>query len=251
MNNSYDNPIALLNLMKQLMCTLAYSGTPLVFKGENLLLNVLDGKNMDKSLFRLTQDIDANWTQGNPSVSFIVSELSKALHLVDPSLQVVPLKAHIDNGMITFVVMQGAGGLFSIDILIANPVFYCEYTIDGQAVKGATLEKMLADKIKVLSTDIIYRRGKDLFDIYALSHIKGYTTLNILKVMSVCSYVLGNFDCFSNIKKLERAYEQVSTLGERPPFVHVCQRVQKFVYPFMFRTKSNYMWNGNSWVDYQ
>lgn len=57
---------------------------------------------------------------------------------------------------------------------------------------------MLADKLSVISTDKVFRRIKDVLDIYYLSSVIPFDKASVLLAMKNSKKTLGNFEGFIN-----------------------------------------------------
>lgn len=237
-----------LQIMLQFICNLAYNRLPLVFKGGVIFLEAIKSYGVAQNNIRMTTDVDADWTQGRPSMQYLTHEMDRAAKMIHSSYYVLakrPYKGTTDSA--SFVIMQGQDALFKIDICVRDNQFGCIYKINNQVVQGASVEKMMADKLSVISSPRIYRRCKDLFDVYALSFISGYKTDMIFTILQQSNRQLGAFAEFKEDNpNLLHAYEKLQHITNKPTFHEVFARVAAFTYPFRHPTQG-LVWNGHAW----
>ena len=72
------------------------------------------------------------------------------------------------------------------------------YHRDGLTIRGVLPTEILADKISVLSGNKIFRRAKDLVDVYALAHCVEVRTIEIYDSHQRNGRTLGSFLEFQN-----------------------------------------------------
>ena len=62
--------------------------------------------------------------------------------------------------------------LFTMDVDVNRPAVPTKiYEVEGVKFRGVTSSQILADKISVVSTNKVFRRIKDVVDIYYLSQV--------------------------------------------------------------------------------
>lgn len=195
----------LLIKMIRLIEELSNMRTPIVFKGAMVLKTALSGVALDTE--RMTRDIDGDWISTPPSMDSLTDVINTALHKVDINLSAI---AHREYGVGKsagfYIIDNNNDRLFSIDISIKQNPYYMLYTTGINNIKfyGATPEKMFADKkMRAISTPKIFRRAKDLYDLYLLSALPGYLSINIRAILQ--SNKLDDFKDFKeSIGKLEK-----------------------------------------------
>ena len=72
----------------------------------------------------------------------------------------------------------------SIDLSIRNNGYTQHYYsyVGGIQITGASLGKMMADKLYAISEDKVLRRIKDILDIYVMSYIGSFETSKIQEI---------------------------------------------------------------------
>ena len=112
-------------------------------------------------------------------------------------------------------------------------------------VKGVLTNEILADKITVMSNRLIFRRAKDLVDVYALAHCTEVRTSEIMQITdSSPDRMLGSFDEFcSRRQDLRHAYDKLERIAGKPPFSSVYAYLEKFIEPFAVQEKAPLIWN--------
>jgi len=119
--------------------------------------------------------------------------------------------------------------LFMMDINMDAVTNYGEGVI-----KGVGVDDILADKISVLSSKRIFRRAKDLVDVYAFSDCTETTTCRLIEIMNRKGRVLDDYDEFINRKSnLEHAYNRLRNVEGKPDFSGVYKQLETFLKPFI------------------
>lgn len=127
-------------------------------------------------------------------------------------------------------------------------------TDDGYQFYGSSKEKIYMDKVSALASKKIFRRCKDLYDLYLLSMLDGYNLSDIVNVFNNSGRTLGDFEDFINsIEKLEYAYNQMRAITNKPEFNQVYGRVRDFCLPFItnrYKIYTNAIWQpkGGVWI---
>ena len=198
---------------------LANAKAPIVFKGA--LLTKLLIKDNKYNIERATQDLDADWN----GELLTINELENYLNNILSDLDNISLKSFRNYGegkSAGFYVMQNGKNLASFDLDMRKNNFYKLYEIDGVNFYGSSIDKIYADKIYVLSTNLVFRRTKDLIDLYALCSIANIETEKILEIISYRGKDMGNFDALYNRKdEIEHAYSLLKRVTNKPSFEDV------------------------------
>ncbi|MFB5762043.1 hypothetical protein [Paenibacillus medicaginis] len=95
---------------------------------------------------------------------------------------------------------------------------------------GFSIETMIADKVAVFLSQKIYRRAKDLYDLYILSYAKDYHMRNLLSDIQHKGNKNEAYHIADN-DQLEHAYNKLEGIIKKPDFETVMARVVLFVYP--------------------
>lgn len=237
-----------MGIMYSVIEELAKIGVPAVFKGAMVLDYILINSGYSGTR-RTTRDIDMDWVDGHMSDSDIKKVIKCAVgNIGTGNMDVIQTRKSSSKRSAGFDVKVGGGLIFSVDVGIRVNPFYCEYyTSNGVPFMGASIDKMLADKVSVLSTRIIFRRAKDLYDLYVMSSIGGYELGNVMGILDYNGRVLGEFNEFKSMKKeLEHAYNMLGGIGNKPSFTAVYARVIDFCLPFIVGgecLKCNALWD--------
>jgi hypothetical protein len=105
--------------------------------------------------------------------------------------------------------------------------------------------EILADKITVLSGRRMFRRAKDLIDVYALAHCVEVRTAEVFGVIADKRLSLGGFDEFLNRRgDVEHAYGKLKGIEKKPSFDDVYPYLAAFVDPFIQKDETPRIWNG-------
>ncbi len=107
-------------------------------------------------------------------------------------------------------------------------------TVNREGIRfcGSAPKQMLADKISVISSDKVFRRIKDVVDLYYYSQVLKLEREEILQTLEDSGRRMGDFDGFINrTEELKHSYEKFRFLGgiNKPAFEDVYQSVKAFV----------------------
>ncbi|MDO3409439.1 nucleotidyl transferase AbiEii/AbiGii toxin family protein [Saccharibacillus sp. CPCC 101409] len=122
---------------------------------------------------------------------------------------------------------------FDVDMNISSFSGKTEIYVGGY-LPGFTIPTMLADKVAVFLSTRIYRRSKDLYDLYLFSYLMDYAMNVLLPEIQEKLAVGKGIEIPYHIAdpvKLEHAYSKLSGIPNKPSFETVCARVITFVYP--------------------
>ena len=106
------------------------------------------------------------------------------------------------------------------------------YETDEIRFRGAAPLQMIADKISVVSSDKVFRRIKDLVDLYYISKVFDVSRSEVLQVLQNSGRELGSFNALlSRVEELEYAYNKFRFTGDinKPPFSEVYAAVKTFL----------------------
>lgn len=106
------------------------------------------------------------------------------------------------------------------------------YEVSGLCFKGVIPSQMIADKLSVISVNKVFRRIKDLVDLYYLSHVCDFNSEDVLSMLKNNGKELGKFDGFLNrTKDLKHSYEKFRFAGgvSKPTFEEVYLAVKTFI----------------------
>lgn len=127
----------------------------------------------------------------------------------------------------------------------------------GELTYEDNVETMLCDKLRVFSKRDIFRRIKDLRDIYTISKLKKFkmediTTTYVYKHGQVAKEIF-SLD-LANVKELSHAYSNLKGIKLEIPFKEVYENVTCFTVPIFHSiltgTNNHLLWDNKSGVWY-
>lgn len=236
MSGQYGNPDAI-DVMYQVMAYMSIQQYPIIFKGAMVLKLVAP----DIGTARGTKDIDADWVDTTTTNEILHREISKAVGAVcGPSFTVKQKRQFSEGRSASFDVMKrdNITPFFSFDISVKDNKFYTPYNlINNIHINGASLDKIFADKLTVLSERTILRRPKDMYDLFLLSYRSGFRMDNIIHILNATGRSLGCFDEYKThiegTSGLKHSYNMMRSVTNKPDFALVYLRVANFVHPFL------------------
>ena len=222
-------------MMYSVMKEIYDSGIPMSFKGAMVLKVCLSEAGYTEET-RHTSDIDANWTFAErPSAEQMVESLQKALDKAGIDFKVSLYRMYEKNKSAGFKFSDIDTGnpIFTMDVDINKPVALTKiYEVEGIRFYGALPLQMLADKIFAISTDKVFRRIKDVVDIYYLSKVLIFDKTGILDILEKSGRRLESFYCFIyKSEELRHSYEKFRFSGnaEKPSFDKVYATVKAYI----------------------
>lgn len=234
MSYSSTDSIALMYRLIESMALLDY---PVVFKGAMVLKSLTNGV---RDTERLTKDIDGDW-QGSITNATLLDRIQYAVFKMGiPDLYVVRKRDFGEGTSAKFVVYSTKSDkqLLSMDLGVRNNPSSISYlTVNGVQFRGSNPNKIFADKVTAISNHTVYRRVKDIYDLFLLSGIDGFSTQEINKILPTLRNSLGDFDDFKNgvmkEKGLKHAYDMMRSVHNKPDFAYLYSEVYSFCKPFI------------------
>ena len=222
-------------LMYQVMKAIYDSGIPISFKGSMVLKAcLLEAGYSDET--RHTVDIDGNWNSDlPPSAEQMVESLQAALKQQDIHLTVSLYRMYGEGRSAGFELTDKDTDevLFSMDVDVNRPLTPTKlYTVEGIRFAGVAPSQMIADKISVVSSDKVFRRIKDVVDLYYLSKVFDFNKDDILQTLKNSGRKLEDFHGFLHrCGELEHSYEKFRFAGavDKPPFEEIYCSVKKYI----------------------
>lgn len=222
-------------LMYNVMKAIYESGIPISFKGSMVLKVCLMEAGFTDDI-RHTVDIDANWYSDDwPSGEQIEESIRKALRNSGIDLNVKLYRMYGEGRSAGFELSEPSSGeiLFTMDIDVNRPaVETIIYEVAEIRFRGSALLPMLADKLSVISCDKVFRRVKDLIDLYYAAQVYTPDWQKVLQALKDSGKTLGSFDSFLNKPDdLRHAYSKFRFDGDvfKPAFEDVYQTVRQFI----------------------
>ena len=225
-------------LMYQIMTAIYKSRIPIDYKGSMVLRAFLS--DADFEAMRHTRDIDANWiSENDPTSAQMTSSIQRAMDRAGLDVTVKQFREHGDGKSAGFeFYLPGQSEAAAYMDMDVNRLSYmsCVYEIGGFVFRGAVVEQMIADKISALSGDKIFRRAKDLLDMYYISQVCELDVNKVAEALTVMNRELGSFDgLVTRVDDLRHAYDKVKVDDdvEKPEFDRVYKAVVEYIDPFM------------------
>ncbi len=225
---------------------------PVIFKGAMILKAVQNEYGNPTGLVRETHDIDGDWIGETPSMEDLQSILQRAVDKIETTCTVTvkQVREYGEKQSAGFEFVEEDGNvLTTMDLSIKNNKYYKLYEIDGVYFLGQTIEKILVDKIYVCSTKKVYRRIKDVIDLYILSYCWKGSYQSLLTLSKDADREFEAFTHFTeNFSGLEHAYSKYHNSASGGDFREVYKRVFAFLAPFIMHYDGKYYWDSSVWV---
>lgn len=185
---------------------------------------------------RHTVDIDANWNSDiPPSAEQMTESIEKALQKNGIELSVSLYRMYGEGRSAGFELANKITGeiIFTIDMDVNRPVTPTKiYELEGFRFRGVVPSQMIADKLSVVSTEKVFRRIKDVVDLYYLSKVVAFESGDVHWALNNSGKVLGTFDDFLHgTAALRHAYEKFRFAGgvNKPVFEEVYESVKEYI----------------------
>ena len=222
-------------LMYQVMKAIFESGIPISFKGSMVLKACLIEAGYDEET-RHTVDIDANWNSDTfPTGEQMTNSLQNALEKNNINLDVNIYRMYGDGRSAGFELSDKNTGeiYFTMDIDVNRPLAPTKiYEVEEFRFRGVSPYQMIADKLSVVSTDKIFRRIKDLVDLYYISKTFDFDKTEILQTLEDSGRTLDTFDGFLHrTEELKHSYDKFRFVGgvNKPLFDEVYEEVKSYI----------------------
>ena len=222
-------------LMYKVMMAIFDSGIPVDFKGAMVLKACLMEAGYSEEI-RHTVDIDANWYSDTPpSAEQMEESISSALRKNGIDLNVHMYRMYGEGRSAGFELSDPDTEeiLFTMDMDVNRPAQPAQiYDVAGLRFRGISPTQMLADKISVLSTDKVFRRIKDVVDLYYLSQVFELDCITLMQTLENSGRQLGSFDGFLHRPdELRHAYEKFRFSGDvnKPSFDAIYNAVKQYM----------------------
>ncbi len=234
-------------LMYAVMKAIYDSGIPISFKGSMVLKACLMEAGYDDDT-RHTVDIDANWNSDTPPTDEqMVQSLQSALKKSGIDLEVSIYRPYGEGRSAGFELKDRDTDevLFSMDVDVNRPIPPTKiYEVEGLQFRGVSSSQMIADKVAVISTDKVFRRVKDVVDLYYISKVFQFDKADVLQTLKNSGRTLENFNGFLHRREdLRHSYEKFRFEGGvyKPPFEEVYRTVKAYIKDVLPREKNRDM----------
>ena len=213
---------------------IAQTKSPIIFKGALITKLLLRGS--VNSIERETKDIDCDWIGEEVTMEQLNLIISKAASTVG-DFTVERFREFGEGRSAGFNIISKQGDKYaSVDISIKDNPYYQVYKIGECEFRGSTVDKIVAGKMLVVSCEKIFRRVKDVVDLYALSFCTSFRVNKVYEVLSNSNKLFGDFKMFlSEKEKIEHAYEKMNGIEKKPSFLEVYDRVCILIEPFLLK----------------
>lgn len=222
-------------LMYRVMEAIYDSGIPMDFKGAMVLKACLIEAGFSEEI-RHTTDIDANWySDSEPTPEQMTDSIEEALRNSNIDLNVVLYRPYGRGRSAGFDFKDPETGdnIFSLDVDVNRPIQPTKiYEISGLCFRGIIPLQMIADKVSAVSTDRVFRRIKDVVDLYYFSNVFTFDSSAVIQTLEDSGRILGSFDGFLNRQKeLKHAYQKYRFTGDvnKPSFEEVYFKVKTYI----------------------
>ena len=177
----------------------------------------------------------------------MVESLQKALTRNNIDLNVSIYRMYGEGRSAGFELSDNSTGeiLFSMDIDVNRPVASTKiYEIEGIRFLGVSPSQMIADKVSVLSTDKVFRRIKDVVDLYYISKVFTFNKADIVQTLKDTGRSMDSFNGFLHRPDdLRHSYDKFRFAGDinKPSFDDVYLTVKEFIHDILPKERSRDM----------
>ena len=240
------------HLMYQVIGGISGIDAPIVFKGALITKLILEENNYAE-IERPTNDIDANWVGEPPTMDELTEVINRSLSPFGGAIYAEQERAYATGKSAGIRLVDAESGvkIISMDITIKPVIGHRIYHYGEIAIRGVLPDAVLCDKISVLSGERIFRRAKDVLDVYALAHCLEIRTADIYATLEKAERELGFFESFLTRRAdLEHAYGKMRGITGKPDFSSVYSYLGKFLEPFIMRDRNPKVWRcyEDSWI---
>lgn len=221
--------------MYQVMKAVYDSGIPVSFKGSMVLKACLLEVGYTGEI-RHTVDIDANWNSDTPpSAEQMVDSLQRAIDKIGVDFEVKLYRMYGEKRSAGFELVNRSTeeALFTMDIDVNRPIPPTKlYEMEGVRFRGVSPLQMIADKVAVISTNKVFRRIKDVVDLYYLSRVFEFTAADVRDTLKNSGRELDSFEAFLyRSEDLHHSYETFRFSGgvNKPPFEEIYSNVKSYI----------------------
>lgn len=236
--------------MYDLMTQLTNMGMPIVFKGALVLKAIQHTYGNPQELERETKDIDGDWSGQPVSMGQLTNLMQRAVITAGYSEVIVKaVRSYGEGKQAGFRFLHNNRAIASMDLSMCINHFGVAYQIGKFNFYGQQIEKIIADKLFVVSGSKVFRRIKDVIDLYILQYIWRGTYIELQNTIRQNKSIDKFSEFINDTEKLEHAYSKYKNKASRYDFNTVYNRVRDFIGPFIRNDSNmNLYWNGDSWV---
>ncbi|MDR1871648.1 MAG: hypothetical protein LBS60_06930 [Deltaproteobacteria bacterium] len=179
-------------------------------------------------------------------MSQLIAKLNYALESL--SLEVEVKRVFGENKSAGFKIIDRHSKVVktSIDINLNSDPSSRMYQIGNVMFNGVMPDSVVSDKICAISSNLVFRRAKDLLDLYALAHCVKINTTDILQKLTQKNLVIDSFNEFiTRQKDLKHAYDKLVRIDFKPDFSTVYSYLSIFLTPFIEKNLTTLIWNSH------
>lgn len=212
----------------------------LKFKGAMVLKTILANKDYDKAS-RDTQDIDGDFYNENydykPLVKSFQNELNSLGVIIEVKREPTPSRS------LGLEFLKDGKKISKMDLSFRLNKYTTTHTYNDIVFEGSIIEKIISDKVLATSGTKIFRRVKDIFDLFLIK--EAFDSININDVWKIINEMdinedkkIDDFDGFLNRKSdLAQAYSKFTGTKNAPDFDTLYNDVLEFIKPFINKKK--------------
>ena len=238
-------------IMYSFISELSRSHFPIVIKGALITKLILDEYNY-VDVERRTQDIDINWVKTPPTMNELKNSIQSVLDSYNQNYKAVVKREYGYKRAAKIAVTDKTNGddIFSMDIDMKPMLGSRTYYLGEAKIRGVLPNEVIADKIYILSTPLIYKhRAKDIVDAYNLSKCLEIETGSVYHINQMRGRTFQNYDGFLNHKsELQHAYERLRGIDGKPDFEELYNHLHNFLKPFISGEQSAMIWNPEKFI---
>lgn len=254
MDDIYKYLVDTVNLISQ-----SRFGNKMILKGGSVLISkMIENSRMD--LYRKTTDIDIHcdkkevWIDFYTNIEAILN--SNNFGYVYTLSDRRSLKKGFDTSdSLKFRLFDSNNNKsieFKIDMNIkSNAIITCDYSPILNMTTYDALT-MLSDKIVVVSSQKIYRRIKDLYDLCVLLSLCDFTYYDVVEHIRLKhgNVKLDNMLVNENFSEIEHAFSKYDGISNKPNILTIISLAQIFLQPIYCNNQKNMLWKKeiSSWV---
>jgi hypothetical protein len=236
--------------MYNVMAAIENGNVPIIYKGAMITKLILRENNFN-DFSRETQDIDASWAGANPPPMDQLADMLNCA-LAKLGLHAIVKREYGEKMSAGFKIVDANGDIkLSIDIDMRAAVDSRTYHYGNVKFQGVTPDNVIADKISLISSDRVFRRAKDLIDLYALAHCVTVRTDTIRRIWEREGRTIDKFDAFKNRQgELRHSYERLRRVDAKPDFKLIYGCLVQFLTPFIEAETASLVWDSgeNGWA---
>ncbi len=227
MNNESEQ---LESFLKRVIIEISKLDAPIIFKGGLALKDILNNINPDETIERRTIDIDGNWI-GEVDSHKVTDVLIQAVKNVDSSYSVELYRNAGENQSMGYRILDHENEVITeIDLDMKQNPFYVIAQINHVNVKYSSIEKIFADKLSVLSGPRVFRRSKDLLDVYLILKNQSIPMEKVKEILDYDKRKLGDFSTMlQNKEDVKHAYDTLKEITNKPEFEEVWKEITDFL----------------------